>query len=176
MYVPFQSVLVASFEFSALSYVLDRKIISRCLEISLEFGSLFVVGLAQVRSWLKRAQLPSVGPVISRGFKCSLSEKMFIPQFFLALNPVWGNLWSMHTTTSLWQTVQIKRSGMAQEPGTQAYPWVFITVRHCRLLLLTGKLRLVAESVWQGVSCQAVIGKFLFNQDIPYSPNTGNLL
>ena len=50
VYISFQSVLVASFEFSALSYVLDRKIISRCLEISLEFSSLFVVGLIQVRS------------------------------------------------------------------------------------------------------------------------------
>lgn len=55
-------------------------------------------------------------------------------------------------------------------------PGFSFTVRHCRLSLLTGKPRWWQRVCDRNTLCHTVIGRILFNQDIPYSPNIGNLL
>lgn len=73
--------------------------------------------------------------------------------------------------------MQIKRSGAAQEPGTQTWPLGFHlqlgsadTIIADREAEADGRVRVT------GGSCQPVIGRIIFNQDIPHSPNIRNLL
>lgn len=81
------------------------------------------------------------------------------------------------TNISFWQTVQIKRYGWAEETGTQICPLGFHlqlaatdTITADRNAEASGRVHVAAES------CQAVIGKIIFNQSISYSPNIRNLL
>lgn len=73
--------------------------------------------------------------------------------------------------------MQIKRYGEAKETGTQICPLGFHlqlgatdTITADRNSEAGGRVHVAVDS------CQAVIGKIIFNQGISYGPNISNLL
>lgn len=78
---------------------------------------------------------------------------------------------------SFWQTVQIKRYGQAKETGTQICPLGFHLQLEATDTITADRNSEASGRVHVAVgSCQAVIGKIIFNQSISYSPNIRNLL